>query len=256
MRDRLHSLLRAADLSEEEIAIYLWLLKLKQSSIPELKCKSRLPHITVYRTIAKLEERSLVEREQINRKQSIFRPLTLGKLAEKIASRKRRLQALENELKHLDRFLPYVDLENEDDPVELRSGLDAFREEYLKFPELLQHEYLHIGNMAKMWETSGFSYECAEERGFIHRRIARNVYARVLDVPTPEAQVVQRQDSKEKRTLVLKENLPIMDDFLLIGEKQVSHFLCDPENPRVVIMRSPAQVAVHHGFFEALWKAR
>ncbi|MDD5056037.1 MAG: helix-turn-helix domain-containing protein [Candidatus Peribacteraceae bacterium] len=256
MRDRLHSLLRAADLSEEEITIYLWLLKLQQSTIPELRSKSGLPNITVYRTVMKLEDRGLIEHVRLNRKQCAFRPLTLGKLARRIASKKRRLQALENELKNLDRFLPLFDPDPDTPDIDLRSGRDAFREEYLKFPELLHQEYLHIGNMANMWKASGLHYEAPEERWFINKRLAKNVYARVLDVPTPEAKVVQTFDSREKRTLVLRKSLPITDDFLLIGEKQVSHFLCDPDNPRVIVMRSPEQVAVHRGFFEALWKAR
>jgi sugar-specific transcriptional regulator TrmB len=209
----------------------------------------------VYRTLLKLEERGLVKRSAGRGRQAIFEPLTLRALAQAISQEQRKLRRLELELQDLDGLLPYMDVEDECDTegVSVRYGQDAFKEEYLKMPDVLEEEYLHIGNMANMWRTAGFGYESPEERSFIHRRLARNIFARVLDIPTREAEEVQRHDSREKRTLMLKESLPIMENFLIIGEKQVSHFLCDPEHPRVIVIRQPELVATHRSHFETIW---
>ncbi|MFA6523709.1 MAG: helix-turn-helix domain-containing protein [Candidatus Peribacteraceae bacterium] len=255
MRRRLRTLLQHADLSEKEIALYLHLLVLRRTTILELRERAKLPNITVYRTLLKLEERGLVKRTMRNGRQAIFEPLTLRALTRAVSDEQRKLRRLELELRDLDTLLPYMDAEREHDveDVEIRYGRDAFKEEYLKMPDVLEEEYLHIGNMANMWKTAGFGYESPEERSFIHRRLARNIFARVLDIPTSEAEEVQRNDSREKRTLVLKESLPIMENFLIIGERQVSHFLCDPEHPRVIVIRQPELVATHRSHFETLW---
>lgn len=257
MQGKLRSLLRLADLSEEEVEVYLWLLKLRQSSIPELRVKTGLPNITVYRAIQRLTERELIAALPKNRKQLFYKPLTLKRLIQRVSSEQLQLRRLELELKNLDAYLPYINLENEEEAedITVRLGKEAFKEEYLKFPEVFENEYLHIGNLSNLWNALNFTYESPEERGFIRRRCARNIFARVLDVPTENSLRVQANDSKEKRTLVFKDRIPIKDDFLLIGEKQVGHFICNPDAPRVIIMKSPTLLALHHDYFEKLWKA-
>jgi len=246
-----------ADLSEGEVQVYLWLLKLRQSSIPELRSKTRFPNITVYRAVQRLIDRELIENVPVNGKQSLYKPLTLKRLIRKVSAQQMQLRRLELALMNLDSYLPFMDMEQGEavEEVEVRLGKDAFKEEYLKFPEVLENEYLHIGNLSNLWKTLGFTYESPEERGFIHRRCARNLYARVLDVPTENSLKVQANDSKEKRTLLFKKQIPIKEDFLLIGEKQVGHFICNPDAPRVIIMKHPALLALHHDYFEKLWKS-
>ncbi|MFH0769785.1 MAG: helix-turn-helix domain-containing protein [Candidatus Peregrinibacteria bacterium] len=257
MRSKLQSLLRMADLKEEEVQVYLWLLKLQKSSIPELRAKTHLPNITVYRAVQRLVGRELIEREPVNRKQSLYKPLTLKRLIRKVSAEQLQLRRLELALKNLDSYLPFMDMEQEEpaEDISVRLGKDAFKEEYLKFPEVLENEYLHIGNLSNLWKTLGFTYESPEERGFIRRRCARNLFARVLDVPTEDSLKVQANDSREKRTLVFKDRIPIKEDFLLIGEKQVGHFVCNSDAPRVIIMKSPTLLALHHDYFEKLWKS-
>lgn len=257
MRSKLQSLLRMAHLSEEEVQVYLWLLKLRHCSIPELRAKTHLPNITVYRAVQRLLSQELIESVPVNRKQCLYKPLTLKRLIRRVSAEQLQLRRLELELKNLDAYLPYIDLEQEEETedITVRLGKEAFKEEYLKFPEVLEDEYLHIGNLSNLWKTLGFTYESPEERGFIRRRCARNLFARVLDVPTENSLKVQANDSKEKRTLVFKDQIPIKDDFLLIGEKQVGHFICNPDAPRVIIMKNPALLSLHHDYFEKLWKA-
>lgn len=256
MKDKLRSLLRLAELSEEEVSVYLWLLKMQKATIPQLRTKTKLPNITVYRTVQTLVERSLVKSTPMNHKQSLYVPLTLAHLIRHVSAKQLQLRRLELELKNLDSLLPFMDLEHEEETEDIvvRLGKDAFKEEYLKFPEVLENEYLHIGNLSNLWKTLGFTYESPEERGFIRRRCARNLFARVLDVPTENSLKVQANDSREKRTLVFKKQIPIKEDFLLIGEKQVGHFICNPSAPRVIIMKNQALLDMHHDYFEKLWQ--
>ncbi|MDO8648650.1 MAG: helix-turn-helix domain-containing protein [Candidatus Peregrinibacteria bacterium] len=257
MQRRLRDLLRRTSLTEREIDLYILLLKLRSVTIPRLAAESHLPHITVYRTIKHLEERGLVVGKPMNNKQSVYSPLSLEALIAKISCEQRKLRKLELSLRGLDALLPYMDIEEDrEETIELREGVEAFREEYLKMPDVFKDEYLHIGSTPGFWETAQMTYESPEERSFIHRRLAKNLFARVLDPPSPQAEVIQRNDSREKRTMQLRGNLPITKDFLMIAEDQVSHFICEPADPRVVVIRAPELVRAHRTQFDMLWAQR
>lgn len=258
MITKIKDILRLNDLSEQEIAVYIALLTLQKATIPMLREQSGLPNITVYRCMKNLEERRMVDVELINKKQACYKPLTLEKLIVKVEHAQRKLRRLELELKNLDSLLPYIgekELKDEEE-IEVRAGLDAFREEYLKMPDLFEDEYLHIGCTEAFWETARWNYESPEERSFIHRRMARNIYGRVVDPYTPTAEMIQKNDSREKRTLRIVNEIPVKRDILMIAAHQVSHFVCDVDNPRVVIIRNPALIALHKAQFEALWSGK
>lgn len=256
MKKRLQRLLSLANMREDEIRLYMLLLKLRHASVPQLADIARVPVTTAYRAMHRLEDRGLARREAVNGKESQYFPLSLVSLVRELVSEQRQLRKMELSLRGLDPLLKYVDVDgaSDEDEVEVREGLDAFREEYLKMPEVFREEYLHIGSAPNFWKSARMNYECPEERGFIKRRLARNLYARVLNTPSSQALEFQRNDSREKRTTVLTPSLPIRRDFLMIAEAQVSHFLCDPEHPRVIILRSPEAIAAHRNHFELLWK--
>jgi sugar-specific transcriptional regulator TrmB len=256
MQQALRKALEQASLSSDEIALYLCLLKEQRVSISTLIARTKLPSTTVYRSMQKLTERGLIHRTRINGKQSLYAPLSLERLARTLARDQIKLKKLELSIRRLDPLLRYISLANDTpDEIEVREGLDAFREEYLKMPEVFSNEYLHVGSAPNFWKVAKMHYECAEERGFINRRLSKNLYARVLNTPSREALEVQRNDTREKRTVVLTEAIPIVKDFVLVAEHQVSHFICDEEHPRVIINRAPEAVAAHHDHFERLWKA-
>jgi len=258
MRQKLRYLLQNSDLTEAQIRVYLQLLKLRRATIPQLRDETKLPNITVYRAIRSLVEQELLKQTSLNGKKTYFEPLSLEALAKRMSREQRRLRKLELQLRDLDHLLPYISLDEDIDheDVLIREGKDAFTEEYLKIPDVLEQEYLHVGNMANMWRVVGFNYESPQERNFIAKRMEKNIYARVLDVHSKEAEQVQRNDSREKRTLMLKEQLPIMENFQIIGERQVSHFICDEDSPRVIVIKQPELVRAHRSAFDALWGAR
>ncbi|MFC1810168.1 hypothetical protein ACFLZH_01590, partial [Patescibacteria group bacterium] len=64
----------------------------------------------------------------------------------------------------------------------------------------------------------------------------------------------QRRDSFEKRTLKLKESLPIMENLLVISAKQSALFLCDREDPKVVLIKEPELLELQRQQFDYLWK--
>jgi sugar-specific transcriptional regulator TrmB len=254
MRKKLTNLLRLAQLKDEEITLYLLLLKLKQATISQLVEKSQLNFMMVYRTIKRLRERGLIDAEPVNNKQDIYKPLSLKAIIDKVHAQQRKLKRLENGLKGLDDFLPYIDLnEKDEETIQLREGIDAFMEEYLKLPELCEDEYLHIGNMYKLWDASGLSYEAPEERNFIHRRINRGVHARILNMPDEKVEEVVSKDTLEKRTSKIKENLPVTENYLAITDEQASLFICDHEDPRVIVIKQPELLGIQRDQFKTLW---
>lgn len=113
MHLKLRSLLRHADLSEEEITIYLSLLKYGTSTMPEITAKTKLPNITVYRTLQKLEEVKLVGAVPINNKQKQYTALTLDALIQRIQKDQRSLRKLELSLKEMNPLLSHMDIEND-----------------------------------------------------------------------------------------------------------------------------------------------
>lgn len=258
MRARLQSLLRLAGLREEEAALYIHLLKLRRASMSELISLSGLNVMTAYRTMKRLQERGLVSAFKINLKESIYAPLTLSALSKKLDAEQRKLRKLQLALQDLDPLLPYIDMEatkDDAEPIEVREGLEAFREEYLKIPEMSEHFFLHIGDMGAYWRVAEMSEDHPLERGFRQRRMARGVGARVLNIPSPEALHFSKLDSREMRITKLTEHLPVTNNYLTFTEHCVCHFLCEKENPRVIVIRNPELVALHHQQFKNLWDA-
>ena len=99
------------------------------------------------------------------------------------------------------------------------------------------------------------TYWCPEERNFTHKRLTKGISCRIVNIHTPEAEEFRKNDTRELRTSKLADTLPIVKNYLGITEHQASYFLCEPENPRVIIMKQPELVAMQKQSFEKLWKA-
>lgn len=254
MQRKLTKLLAEAGLSEKEIILYKLLRKYEQLTIPELVYRSTLPNITVYRTLQDLEDKQLVLSSAINQKQKVYMPRTLTSLTSHVASEQRRLRKLELSLQDFDSSLQLMDDDADDDGVSVHVGLDAFREQFLTLPSLCTDEYLHIGSVDGLWQGSEYTYESPEIRSFVHSRMRNNIYARELTLHSDEAERIQQNDSREKRTTSLQTTLPVMDDMLVITDSQVSHFVCNPEERRVIVMTDPSLVHLHKQHFELLWQ--
>jgi sugar-specific transcriptional regulator TrmB len=256
MLRKLKYLLSLAELKDEEINLYLLLLKLKKATITELIAGSGLNTMRVYRKILKLEERGLIKSDFLNKKQKIYYPLSLESLIVTIQSKAKRLYRLEQSLKGLDPLLQFVEINTEvdDNLIEIKEGLDAFREEYLKIPSLCKDEFLHIGSMENYWHVAGMSFDSPEERNFIHQRMTKGIFARVINTRSKEIEEVQKRDSFEKRTLKIKDHLPIMKNYFTMARNHSSLFICDAENPRVVVIKQPDLLNLQREQFRALWE--
>ncbi|MEK7218014.1 MAG: helix-turn-helix domain-containing protein [Patescibacteria group bacterium] len=256
MRRRLHDLLRLAGLREEETALYALLLKKGRASVSELMAESGFNVMTAYRTVKRLRERGLVAAMKVNRKVSVYAPLTLGALVKKLDVEQRKMRKLQLALSGLDSLLPYADLSGSDEaePVEVREGLEAFREEYLKLPEHCDGEYLHIGSMDNYWEIAGMSDESPEEIAFRRKRYKHGVFARVINTYSPVMVEVAKRDSREMRTLRISDDIPVKRDYIGFAKKYLAHFVCDRNNPRVILIRHPELLALHKRHYADLWK--
>jgi len=256
MKHRLQSLLRLAGLREEEATLYLHLLKLRRASMSELIAASGLNVMMAYRTMKRLQERGLVSAMKINRKTSVYAPLTLTALTKKLDQEQRKLRKLQLALRDLDPLLPYLDMEaakDDADPIEIREGIEAFREEYLKLPDCCTDEFLHIGSMQNYWRIAGMSDEAPEELAFRRKRIGKGTYCRIFNTHSPESETFAKRDSRELRTSRLVDDIPVRRDYLAYADNHVSHFICDAENPRVIVIRQPEAVALYRKQFEMMW---
>jgi len=257
MQKKLSYLLSTAELKPEEIKIYLLLLKQQKATIQEITAKSDLNFMMVYRTIKKLYERGLIEVIQLNNKQKAYKPLSLQALIKTIDLQRRKLSRLEQSLKGLDSLLPFIDIDQEEESegIEIKEGVDAFREEYLKFPSICKDEYLHIGSMENYWNVANMRDDCPEEMGFRNQRMAKGIYARVVDMETDVMENIQRRDSFELRTLKMNRNLPVMNNYLAMAENQSTLFICDKENPRAIVMKQKDLLDLHKNNFNTLWNS-
>lgn len=260
MRKKIIYFLKQAGLKEQEIKIYLSLLNFRNMTLQELVVKTKLNYMMVRRTIQSLFEHEIISIKPLNYKQDIFSAVSLQALVKKIGRKQKKLRRLELTLRNLDLILPFCNLDQEENGeeelIEIQEGLDAFRGEYLKLPDICKEEYLHIGSMVNYWKTAEISYEDPLERNFIHRRIRKGIYARVLDIFSKEAENFQKNDSKEKRTCILKESLPITKNYLALAETQASYFICDPQNPQVIIIRQPELLNLYRYNFSSMWSEK
>ncbi|NOS67668.1 MAG: helix-turn-helix domain-containing protein [Candidatus Peribacteraceae bacterium] len=259
MKKYLSSLLQKAGFRDEEAQLYVALLKLKQATLTELHVQTKMSHTTTYRVIHRLMDRGLIEQIPVNKKQSVYKPLSLSPLITSMEKEQSRMRKLELSLKKLDHLLPYMDLDDTKKStgasVEIHEGIDAFHEEYLKLPELGHDEFLAIGSSDSFWEASNASIDSPLERSFVSRRLKNNVYSRSMMVASKDAEKISSNDAKEKRTTKMKERLPVMSNMLMMSGDQVSHFVCDVDCPHVVVIRDPELVAIHKNYFEDLWKS-
>ncbi len=259
MKNRLFHLLSLAGLREEEVALYLQLLKLRRASMSELIESSGLNVMTAYRTIKRLQDRGLVSALKVNQKQSVFAPLTLRALTKKLASEQRALRKLQLALQDLDPLLPFLDLDREythndsDELIEVREGLDAFREEYLKLPDSCESEYLSFGSMQNYWNIAGMSDESPEELGFRDKRYRGRIYAIALNTISKESERFASRDSKELRRTRLLDTLPMGKDYIGFADDRVCHFVCDDDNPKTIIIRHPEVRNLYLKQFRDIW---
>ncbi|TSC58315.1 MAG: Transcriptional regulator, TrmB [Candidatus Peregrinibacteria bacterium Greene0416_62] len=259
MKNHLFTLLQKAGFRDEEAQLYLALLKLKKATLTELHVQTKMSHTTTYRTIHRLIDRGLIEQIPLNKKQSVYRSLSLSPLISSIEKEKSRIRKLELSLKKFDHLLPYMDLDDTKPSsgscVEIHEGIDAFHEEYLKLPELGHDEFLAIGSSDSFWKASNASIDSSLERSFVSRRLKNNVYSRSMMVASNDAEKIARNDAKEMRTTKMKEQLPVMSNMLMMSGNQVSHFVCDVDFPHVIVIRDPELVAIHKNYFEDLWRS-
>jgi len=242
--------------------MYIQLLRLKRASMPELITSTGLNVMTAYRTMKRLQERGLVQAFTINQKQSVYAPLSLGALIQTLGAEERSIRRLQLALKDLDRFLSFIgskeeaeDRTDEQEPIVIRQGLDAFREEYLKIPDLCEDEFICMGSMQNYWDVAGMSDEAPEELAFRHKRFSRNMFCRVFNTHSPEAEAFAKRDSRELRTTRLVDSIPVSKDYLGYALDHVRHFICDKDHPRVIIIRHPELVSLYRDQFERMWNA-
>ena len=215
--------------------------------------------MTVYRTLKRLEDRGLLAASPVNRKEKMYKALSLNALVKKLESDERKIRKLQANLRKMTPFLRYLPTESEkisdEDPVELREGLDAFREEYLKLPDLCTSEFQCLGSMQNYWRIAGMSDEAPEEIGFRNKRFRSGIFSLTLNTPSPEAEVFAKRDSRELRRTRITAALPIKRDYMAFTDDRVCHFLCDPENPQVIIFRQPELLAMYRRQFRSIWDA-
>jgi len=257
MRRRITTLLQAAGLSDGEVTVYLLLLKLQKAGVAEIVTLSGMNTMTAYRTVKRLLGRELISEVTLNRKQSVYIPLSLRSLVQRLESDERKMRKLQLALRGVDKLLPFLDSDqrvSDAEPVEIKEGLEAFREEYLKLPDYCSEEYLHIGSMQNYWRIAGMSDESPEEMGFRHKRFKRHIFARVFNTWAPEMDAIMQRDSRELRTMRISDALPITRDYMGFADDHISHFICDAKNPKVIVIRHPELVGFHRKQFKQLWE--
>ena len=212
----------------------------------------------VYRMIQRLQERGLIETEAINGKQQLYRPLSLQSLIKALEKDQRRLRRLELKLRDLDSLLPFMEnpeeLDVDDELIQIHEGREALCAEYLRIPDQPEDEFLAVGSSEGFWNAAGISMESSVERSFVRKRLDKNIYSRIMMMDCQDAERIQDNDTREKRTTKLCRSLPFQRDCLMLCGDRLSHFLCDPENPRVITIQSPELVHFQRLSFEDLWK--
>jgi sugar-specific transcriptional regulator TrmB len=254
MRRKLTEILRKANLKEEEIRIYLALLKLGTASVNQIADLTDLKSITIYRAIKILLERKLVQEIIVNKKQSLYKPLTLQALVGELENEEKEIAKLKSAISNLDPFLKFMDLRDEQEEIEIKTGIDNFRAEYLAVPQIAKEEVYAFGSMCNCFKTLGeWDLDTPEERSFIKQRMGKGIHARLLHEHQTGAEEFQKRDSLEKRSTRFGFDLPISSNAVLITEKDVRLFICNEENPRVMIINQPDLKNIYRSVFEYNW---
>jgi len=247
--DSLYTSLKELGLGDLEADLYVISLKLGPAQISEISKHLGISRPNVYKVIKSLETHGLVrfsEKEKYARNFMVEPP---SSVLEALRKKKNQLSKIdEGFVLDLPDLMAFYHQGEGTTKIKVLKG----KEQYVKiFNQSVEEENKEI----QFCGSSGDFIEFVSwdiENNWIRKRLKKNVFIKVLTIPSGTADALKKRDGREKReTRILKVANPFRSSFMLYANKMI---IWQPEAPLAVIVEDVYIVKMMKELFEVLWK--
>jgi len=249
VKDNIYKSLKELGLSDNEINLYTLSLTLGPASIADYSKHLNIPRPNVYKLIESLEKHGLAKFQEQKYRKKTFMVEPPTKVTELLRTKKQNLSLIDNQLVSVMPDLLALYRQGE-----LPSSIKVLegREQFVK----AWNESLNESNGSQefLGSTKEFinfiSWE--QEQAWIEQRVKKNIFIRVLSIPSEISNILSSKDKKELReTRVLKSTKPFDTAFQLFGNKVI---IWQPKAPLGILIADEYIVQMLRIIFNLLWE--
>lgn len=254
------TILENLGLNQNEVTVYLMLLREGKQKARELMQKTSLTRGLVYKALQDLENKQIIIKEDEENAVSEFSAIHPNVLQGLVEQKLKKVSELKQSLSsELGTFTSLYNLGNNKPGVEFYEGINGMKRMYddiLKNASLNKNKKIH--SFVKVMNQKIDRATSLMLNSFIEKRIKRRITTRVLAVDDVFGRKLQKQDSTSlrKTKLISADDLPL--DFLA-GEIIISgnklYFMSFENDVYVAIaISSKSMVQMLFVVFNSLWK--
>lgn len=251
LRDNIKNLLIKAGLSEDEILFYVTLLGNQGKSIYEVGKKSGLSKNKAYKAFSELYERKVVGYTGNGQFKYVF-PTSLGPLTNELDRRRRTLGRTSDNLKKIDKLIPYLNAKESDASIEILEGEDI-HQDYFDLLDMEWDTVFAYGDFDMFCEELGFE----NEKRFIRNRVKKGRKAKgIFNSIGAYTKDVTSRNANELRKSVIIEDETLKNIWVYMYDKSnlTSIWARDENNNfQGVVIKNKAVSALHKNLFEKMW---
>lgn len=252
LKEGIKNLLLKAALSEDEILFYITLLSNQGKSIYEIGRKSGLSKNKAYRTFTNLYERKIIGYTGSGQFKYVF-TTSLEPLTKELDRQTRLLGRTSENLKRIERLIPYLNSKNEEASIEILEG-DNIKQNYFDILDEDWGTVLACGNFDMFCEELGFE----NEKKFINNRVKKGKKAKgIFSTIGMYVNDVTSRDQNELRKSVFIQDPKLENTWLYAYDKSnTTSIWSKDENGdfQGVVIKNKAVADLHKTIFERLWE--
>ncbi len=229
-------------LSENEIKIYITLLKMGEASVQAIARNAGLARTTTYHVLAYLKEKGLASSIE-NGKITYFQATNPQRLVETLTEQKKRIESIIPELKHLS-----LTITEKPKAViyEGAKGIRAILQDVLEEKK----EILHYGDLISLTNALPFIFP-----QFIRTRVERHIPIRIMGKHEEAHIELLKTAQKEKRSFVFIPDKFIFKTSIFLYKSKVAILSIQSEPYYGIVIENKDFYDTQKNMFELLWKA-
>lgn len=252
LKEGIQNLLEKAGLTEDEIRLYITLLSNQGKAIYEIGRKAGLSKNKAYKAFSALYERKIIGYTGSGQFKYIF-TTTLDPLITDLDRKRRNLGRTSENLKKIDKLIPFLNSKENDASIEILEGDDIHQNYY----DILDEDWETVfayGDFDMFCEEFGFD----DEKKFIANRVKKGRKAKAMCSSNGAfTQDVMSRNENELRKLFCIEDESLKNTWIYMYDKSnmTSIWTKDENNNfQGVLIKNKTVADLHKNLFEKRWK--
>jgi len=251
LRESIKNLLIKAGLSEDEMLFYITLLGNQGKSIYEVGKKASLSKNKAYKAFSDLYERKVVGYTGSGQFKYIF-PTSLEPLTTELDRQRRTLGRTSDNLKKIDKLIPYLNSKDSDASIEILEG-ENIHQDYFDLLDMEWDTVFAYGNFDMFCEEFGLE----NEKKFIRNRVKKGRKAKgIFNTAGVYTMDVTSRNANELRKSVITEDENFKNIWVYMYDKSdiTSIWTKDEnENFQGIVIKNKSVSTLHKNLFEKMW---